>query len=72
MEVGTATCSSVLARRIQGQRSLEGFRARGVAELDRTERLSTRERGVFRRYAVMRVKGTVRRSVVSTPRSYRL
>ena len=30
MEVGAATPSSVLARRIQGQRSLVGFRARGV------------------------------------------
>ena len=72
MEVGTATRSSVLVQRIQGQRSLEGFRARGVAELDRTEQLSTRGRRVFRRYVVMRVKGTVRRSVVSTLRSYRL
>ena len=39
MERGTATRSSVLAQIIQGQRSLLGFRAHGVAELDRTERL---------------------------------
>ena len=68
MEVGAATPSSVLARRIQGQRSLVGFRARGVAELDRTEGLHTRGYGVFRRYVVMRVKV----KVVSTLRSHRL
>ena len=72
MEMGTATRSSVLAQRLQGQRSLLGFRAHGVAELDRTERLRTRGRGVFRRYVVTRVKVKVHRSVVSTLRSHRL